>query len=321
MKNQGFGLSLCESYYHEVGKAMLEKNFPDLLGYMAIGLVGMGSECLGYDDNLSQDHDFGPGFCIWLPQDIYIKYGSRIQHAYDEMNPVYKGYQRFESARGNHRVGVFNNEDFYQMYLGKLPTTLKDWFDVDEQTLLMMTSGKVFRDDLGEFTHIRESLHYYPEDVRIKKLAKAIAKMAQSGQYNYARCMRRYDEVAANLALFEFINQALSCLYLLNKIYKPYYKWVYRGIDDLKIGKDIGVLIKELILTESQSKSWNENSPIINYSDKKVELIEKICQRVIQELHQQNLSTSQDDFLENHVNEVMSHIQDEEIRSMHVMEG
>ena len=56
--------------------------------------------------------------------------------------------------------------------------------------------------------------------------------MAQSGQYNYARCMQREDEVAATLALNEFIDQTLSLLYLLNKKYKPYYKWSYYGLKD-----------------------------------------------------------------------------------------
>ncbi|MEG0368046.1 MAG: DUF4037 domain-containing protein, partial [Coprobacillus sp.] len=193
MKTDCFGLTLCQSYYQDIGLPMLEEKFSDLLPYMAIGLVGMGSECLGYDDDISQDHDFGPGFCIWLPQDIYVKYGQRIQDAYNQLSPIYHGYERLPSSRGEGRIGVFQNDKFYLQHLGVIPKTLHEWLKVDENALLMMTSGKVFRDDLGEFTHMRESLHYFPEDVRIKKIAKSIAKMAQSGQYNYARCMKRHD--------------------------------------------------------------------------------------------------------------------------------
>ena len=60
------GLELCEKFYEEHGEQML-RQFPDLLPYLAVGVIGSGSECLGYDDDISQDHDFEPGFCIFLP--------------------------------------------------------------------------------------------------------------------------------------------------------------------------------------------------------------------------------------------------------------
>ena len=62
------GLELSEKYYQQVGLPMLQECFSDLLPRMAIGLAGEGSECLGFDDEISQDHDFGPAFCIWFKQ-------------------------------------------------------------------------------------------------------------------------------------------------------------------------------------------------------------------------------------------------------------
>ena len=67
------GLELAKRYYEEVGRPMLERDFPELLPRLAAGLVGEGSECLGFDDELSTDHDFGPAFCLWVPEELYAK--------------------------------------------------------------------------------------------------------------------------------------------------------------------------------------------------------------------------------------------------------
>ncbi|MEI3503586.1 MAG: DUF4037 domain-containing protein [Anaerovoracaceae bacterium] len=71
---------------------------------------------------------------------------------------------------------------------------------------------RVFVDHLGTFSQIRSALKaFYPEDVLKKKLAARCAVMAQAGQYNYGRCMKRGDSQAAYLACGEFIRTAMSC--------------------------------------------------------------------------------------------------------------
>ena len=52
------GLELSREYYEKFGKPMLTENFPELLDKIAVGLCGSGSECFGFDDELSRDHDF-----------------------------------------------------------------------------------------------------------------------------------------------------------------------------------------------------------------------------------------------------------------------
>ena len=61
------GLELSREFFDAYGKPMLEAQFPHLLPKLAAGLFGSGSECFGYDDEISRDHDFEPGFCIFLP--------------------------------------------------------------------------------------------------------------------------------------------------------------------------------------------------------------------------------------------------------------
>jgi len=315
------GIKLCHQYYLTYGKEMLERDFKEYLPYMAIGLFGNGSDCLGYDDEISIDHDFGPGFCILLPSDIYEKIGGTLQDAYHQLPEEFMDVHRITSRQGQGRVGVFPLHQFFGQFIKHLPATLEDWLYCDENGLLACTNGMIFEDHYGEVTHIRNILKYYPEDVRIKKIVRAIAKMAQSGQYNYARCMQRKDEVAASLALNEFIDQTLSCIYLLNKKYKPYYKWSFKGLDDCFKLKEVKPMIEDLVLLDSQKQAWEQHTMGLNMNDKKVVLIEKICQKIITELKNQGLTNSDDDFLENHTLMVMSHIKDQTIRNKHIMEG
>ena len=66
------GLEISKKFYEEYGKPMLEEGFPELMGLIAVGLVGSGSECFGFDDEVSRDHEFEHGFCIFLPDESKV---------------------------------------------------------------------------------------------------------------------------------------------------------------------------------------------------------------------------------------------------------
>jgi hypothetical protein len=51
------GLRLAREFYLTYGEPMLRESFGDMLDRIAVGLVGPGSECYGFDDTLSRDHD------------------------------------------------------------------------------------------------------------------------------------------------------------------------------------------------------------------------------------------------------------------------
>ena len=60
------GLKIAEEFYNEYGKQMIDEKFPEYKDKIAVGLAGQGSECFGYDDAVSRDHDYAPGFCLWI---------------------------------------------------------------------------------------------------------------------------------------------------------------------------------------------------------------------------------------------------------------
>ena len=63
------GLEIARAYFEQYGLPMLREQFPGLLPLIAAGLTGSGSECFGFDDEISRDHDFEPGFCLFLPDE------------------------------------------------------------------------------------------------------------------------------------------------------------------------------------------------------------------------------------------------------------
>lgn len=93
------GMELSKSYFKEYGMKLIDEKLASYKQYIAAGLVGEGSECFGFDDEYSADHDFGPGFCIWIPEKIYGQCAEFIQNAYDSMPASYMGYTRIQSAQ------------------------------------------------------------------------------------------------------------------------------------------------------------------------------------------------------------------------------
>lgn len=308
------GLELSEKYYHAYGRQMLETQFPQIIDQMAAGLVGQGSECLGFDDEISMDHDYGPSFCIWLPRDVYDKYGKQMQAAYEALPQEFMGYAgRVAEEQGQGRVGVLCLEDFYQGILGcdNVPVTNQEWLNISEENLATATNGKIFDDHLGQFSAVREKLmEYYPQEVWIRRLVQSMAKAAQAGQYNYARAMKRGERIAAELALSEFIRESMKVVYLLNKKYAPYDKWMHRGMKELSVCSEIGDMLN-LLYTIDPAEAWEGVSPDdyvyhLNTNDGRVLVIEAVCSIIVQELNAQGLSEQQDNFLQNHLQAVLS---------------
>lgn len=285
-KKEISGLELSKCYYETYGKAMLKEQFPEYADRVAAGLVGHGSECLGFDDMWSKDHDFGPGFCLWLTEKDYEKVGQKMQEAYEALPKAFMGYPaRNTSKRGGGRVGVLSIPEFYEEFTGN-----GAWSEMEDEKLAMAVNGEVFDDPLGEFSAIREQLQNgMPFAVWKRRLANAVALTAQAGQYNYGRCKKRNDIVAANLALDEFVREGMRTAYLLNRRYMPYYKWAWRGLENLERLSELKPLFEQVLSSEGERES----------------VVEEICARLLEELKRQNLTYGEETFLELHVERIL----------------
>lgn len=302
------GLDLSRQYWETIGKPAFASASHELLEHAAVGLVGEGSECFGFDDEISRDHDWGPGFCLWFTTDDMARFGETARRIYSELPQSYLCFQRLHvGPETAHRVGVQEIPSFFARYIGfsRPPQSVHEWRAIPETGLSVVTNGQVWQDPLGEFSSFRATLlNYYPEELRRKKLAAACALAAQSGQYNYSRCMRRNETVAAFTALSEFIIQSQKIIFLLNRRYAPYYKWTHHALCTLPVlGQTIGPKLR-LLADMSQGRAGR---------------IEEISADIIAELRKQGLSSSRSDFLLDHGYEIQSRITDPELARLHLM--
>ena len=310
------GLQLAREYFDAHGAPMIERKFASCRDRIAAGLVGDGSECFGFDDEISRDHDWGPSFILWLTREDYSAIGEALQAEYDKLPGEFAGMPaRTPSVWGMGRVGVFEIGAFYRQFTGleSIPQTLSQWRAIPEENLAVCTNGEVFTDPAGEFTRIREALlGGYPEDLRRKKLASYLMSAAQSGQYNFLRSVRRGELVAAQYAETRYIADVISIAFLLNRRYRPFYKWMHRSLAHLPIlGSRLHAMLSDLVTIHSRAQG-------ATLYRMKALLIEEIARTVIGGLREQGLSDSESDFLLDHGPEVQKRIEDPVLRAQSV---
>lgn len=301
------GLELARRFWEELYRPAVEAQCPELLDKMAVGLCGAGSDCLGFDDEISRDHAFAAGCMVFLTAEEAERSGFRLSTVYDRLPREFLGFPcEHRSRQGGGRYGVHTVEEFFRPLTGSggAPEDWRQWMALPCESLAEACAGEVFFDGPGIFTAERERvLHGMDENVRLKKLAARAALMAQSGQYNYPRCLRHGQPGAARLALDEFVRQGLGMLFLLNRQHMPFYKWAFRAAAGLPERPDLAARLEALLLSPSEEE------------------VESIAAEFIAELKARELTDGDWDYLEPHAYEIMERITDPEIAAMHVMEG
>ncbi|MBT1177347.1 DUF4037 domain-containing protein [Bifidobacterium callimiconis] len=320
------GLELAKQYWLHCGKPMIADRYPDYQGRIAAGLVGHGSECYGFDDAISQDHDFAPRFCLWLTDEDYATIGERLQHDYETLLPhEFMGFtvktadSSTPRAQGaNRREGVFSIGDFFEGITGYReapgddPSKAHEWLLLDEATLAAATNGKVFADPLGQFSKTRQGFKNMPDEVRIALLSRRIGMISQAGQYNFPRMIERGDGAAAWLAIDEFVKATASFVYLVNEPitvgYLPYYKWSFAALRKLSRGlatrmSDVCEQLETLLRISSAAcyggAGFGEGGKGAGPAVKQVnEIVDHICGEIVTELKRDGLTRSDETFLE-----------------------
>jgi hypothetical protein len=275
------GLKLSELFYKEVVKPVLEAEFPSLK-YSA-GLIGSGSEVLGFDTPQSIDHHWGPRVLLFLSEDDYEEKKERIWRVLSEKLPYeFRGYptnfgkpdefgvqllEKIESGPVNHRIDIFTIKSFFRERLGFDPykeIKISDWLNFPEHELIMIVKGKVFHDDLG-LKKIRKKFQYYPRDLWLYLLAAQWHDISQEEAF-VGRCGDVGDELGSKIIATRIVERLMRLCFLMEKEYAPYSKWLGSAFSRLKSSKKLKPILNKILAAET----WREREQHLSKAYEKI---------------------------------------------------
>ncbi len=257
------GLQLSELFYKEAVLPILEASFPHLAH--GAGLIGEGSEVLGFDDERSMDHDWGPRCQIFLSPDDHKKLASQITEVLGKELPRdFRGFptrfsvyedtgakllDRSESGPVTHRVEIESIPEFFGGYLAldvDKAMSVYDWLTTPEELLLIVTSGKVFSDPLGGLQQIRQKYSYYPEEVWLYLLASQWRIISQEEAF-IGRTAAAGDDLGSRILTAKMAGYLMKLAFLMEKKYAPYSKWFGKAFSQLEAAKLLASPLKSAL--------------------------------------------------------------------------
>ena len=310
---EGKGLALCRAYYETYGRPMIAERFPGYESRIAVGLVGKGSDCFGFDDVASRDHDWGPGFCMWLTDETYESIGEDLQEAYNGLPLDFEGYHRAPDVNAKSRRGVMRISDFYRKLVGTDSYDNIDWRQVQDYNLAEAVNGSVFRDDEGIFSTFREKLlQGYPEEIRFLKLAESAASFSQAIQYNFPRMWNRGDGLTAHMLAWDGLRAAMKLQHYIQGKYPPHDKWLYRSLqqnatdtDTTKFLEDVAAALERLGEVTVPADSHRADGLMTAEGQKVSEAAEGLGAHLAMEMYGLDIISDIDSYLDHHSQELI----------------
>jgi uncharacterized protein DUF4037 len=233
------GLELSRRFYVEAVRPILERDFPEL--DHAAALVGWSSEVLGYDDETSRDHQWGPRLQLFIRDsgpapDIDRALADRLPMTFagfptnfgptDE--PGVARMATVDAGPVEHRVETLTLDEHLRRSLGVNPLDgfgVADWLVTPSQRLLELTAGEVFHDSIGELTRVRELLAWYPHDVWLLVMAGHWRRVAQL-EHLLGRAASRGDDLGSRVIAASLARDLMRLVLLQERRYPPYAKWI-----------------------------------------------------------------------------------------------
>ncbi|WP_245631547.1 DUF4037 domain-containing protein [Curtobacterium ammoniigenes] len=220
------GVALAQQFFVRVVRPLLAERAPDIPVIAA--RLGTGSDVLGFDDDMSRDHDWGLRLNVFVPPgDVGV-----VRRILDEQLPAeFLGHPTRFAFSGDseerHHVDVETLERFTAERLGFDPrsrATVADWLSVTGQSILELTAGRVFADPFGELTALRQALDWYPDDLWRYLIACDFGRIDQELPL-LGRAADRGDALGADLIGARIAHAMMHLSFLANRTWWPYAKW------------------------------------------------------------------------------------------------
>ena len=217
------GLVLCRDFYRDVLEHRLAAGH-------AAALLGPGSDVLGYDDERSTDHDWGPRCQIFVPPDDVADVRDAVARSLPD---TYRGWSVAIGRDGEEprpQVVVDTLDHWLSAELGwKVAAnhefTHQDWLVIPQTRLLGITQGAVFADPQGDLERLRRRLAWYPEPVWWWLLACQWRRLAQEEPF-VQRTAEAGDDLGSRIVGGRLVRDCIRLAMLMARAYAPYGKWL-----------------------------------------------------------------------------------------------
>jgi len=260
------GLRLSEMYYRQIIEPILRSKLRNLK-YSA-GLIGSGSEVLGYDTPQSRDHNWGLRLFLFLTEEDLRTKSKQLDEVLRQNLPKsFLGYptsfgrpdeigvrvpKQSNSGEIDHYVMFFTIRSFFKDYLDLNPYQeigVSTWLTLPQQKLLSLIKGRMFRDDLG-IRQILMKFEYYPRDVWFFLLASQWSKISQK-EALVGRTAEIGDELGSKIIAAEIAKDLMALCFLMEKRFMPYTKWFGKAFSELEIARKISPVLKRILYSKS----------------------------------------------------------------------
>ena len=255
------GRELGRQFYQEAVRPILDAAFPGLPHGAA--LLGRGSEVLGFDDEMSRDHNWGSRVLLFLREEDHGRHSDAVGEALRQKLPP-----RFRDHPTDYRIHTLRAYILEHLDFdidGEIEA--RDWLTFSEQRLGMLTAGAVYHDEVG-LQATRDRFAYYPHDLWLYLLMAGWWRIHPEANL-VGRAGFVADELGSALIGSQLVHDLMRLCFLTERRYAPYSKWFGTAFSRL----DCAAELSPILWNALRAKTWPEREDALMGAYEKVAAI------------------------------------------------